>query len=116
MGSPKNYKRCRETYPESKNGYLRFINRAVSDKPGFVEFADSGNSGASVKGATTSHVLQNQKVPSVRLEDAMLGMWDSVALVKIDVQGHEPFAIRGMSRWLQSRAAPPFVIFEFGVG
>jgi FkbM family methyltransferase len=92
------------------NGFeqrLRVVHAAVSDRPGSLSFHELGPYG---------HVLQDGQggttVEALTVDDLLgrLG-WDGVALVKLDVEGSEVAAVRGMAGLLGG-SRPPVVWCE----
>lgn len=82
---------------------------AASDRAGILPFVTVGSNG----GVITEHSL-NQNcsllVQSIVLDEA-LGSEPRIDFVKIDVEGHEPAAIRGMQALLQRHR--PKIVTEF---
>lgn len=93
-----------------KNG---FTNQAIypyaaSDQTGILRFTTVGSNG----GVVTEH-SRDQKhyllVQSVVIDDSMSDQ--PIDMVKIDIEAHEPFAIRGMEKLLKKHR--PKIITEF---
>ncbi|MGI9319230.1 MAG: FkbM family methyltransferase [bacterium] len=81
----------------------------LSDSAGKVGFNPTAD-------ACTSHVDTMAKsetvdlfINSARLDETL--PWAPYAMVKLDIEGYEPFAIRGASRWLD-RGTPPVLQIE----
>lgn len=91
------------------NGFdrLHVVHAAVSDRPGTVQFCANGPFG----------LIHVASVHSPRIEvravtvDALLAEvgWTTVDLLKMDVEGSEVAAVRGMSGLLARPDAPPLV-------
>jgi FkbM family methyltransferase len=93
------------------NGFqkLHVIHAAVCDERGSAEFCSHGPWGHM---ATPATGWPGVTVPAVRADDLLEQQgWDTVRLVKLDVEGSEVRAVRGMRRLLQ-RSDAPVVIFE----
>ena len=92
----------------ARNGFsnLRVVHAAAADRTGSVRFHESGPWGHVVKGNRTA-----PRVRSVRLDELIDVRGTRMALIKLDVEGFEPFAIDGMSRLL-SREDAPAVLYE----
>ena len=93
---------------------VRVHAEALSDVGGTAtihRFAgDEGNHGmASLFAGDGAAAAVSVEVPTVRLDDALVGT--SPALIKLDVEGAESLAIRGMTGLLKS-PRPPAVILE----
>lgn len=102
--SPRNAELLRRS--AERNGFrgLRVIHAAVADRPGTLRFHVAGPYG---------HVVGNDggpgvKVRAARVDDLLdeLG-WERPDFIKLDVEGSEIAAIRGMSRRLSRPDAPP---------
>jgi FkbM family methyltransferase len=91
-------------------GSITLINKAVADCEGEVPFYEStdGNSGLSSMRDIGSPSNERVMVP-VTVLDAMLGSLPSVTLIKMDIEGAEMKALRGM-RALIERDHPVLVI------
>jgi FkbM family methyltransferase len=88
---------------------IRVANVAVSDFSGTLEFIQAGPFGL-VANPTLSD--RTTLVPAVTGDDLLAQMgWDCVDLIKLDVEGSEVAAVRGMPRLL-SRADAPAILFE----
>ena len=121
------YLRLREQFDDDP--YVRIVNACVSDKAGTSQLyraADSssmiqkevtGNAQAAAKAAKANgdgkDALSVETVTTVTL-DALLGVLDlydkTVGLIAIDVQGHEPFVLRGAKETIRRHA--PMIMYE----
>ena len=88
---------------------LVVVHAAVSDENGQLEFSAHGPWGH-VATPRTGHPAKT--VPARRVDDLFREHgWDTVHFVKLDVEGSEIRALRGMQQWLDRPDAPP-VFFE----
>jgi FkbM family methyltransferase len=90
------------------NGFrkLHVLQAAVGDQSGTVEFSVFGPFGHI---ATPASGFASITVPAVRVDDVLDQRgWDDVRMVKLDVEGSEIRAIRGMRKLLQKDDAPLF--------
>jgi FkbM family methyltransferase len=87
----------------------QLLNVAAADRPGELEFASMGPWGqVSCEGIDRPTV----RVDAVRIDDLLQDLgWDNVEFIKLDVEGYEVRAVRGMARLLSRADAPP-VYFE----
>jgi FkbM family methyltransferase len=86
---------------------LKVIWAAVSDRSGVLEFVPAGPYGVIANPATNSSTIQ---VPAITVDGLLAELgWDRVDWIKMDVEGSEIAAIRGMSRLLARADAPPIV-------
>jgi FkbM family methyltransferase len=82
---------------------------AVGADNGPVDFSCHGPFGHV---ATLATGMPTIRVPRVRVDDLLAERgWDHVHLIKLDIEGSEIAALRGMPKLLSSRAAP-IVLFE----
>jgi FkbM family methyltransferase len=88
-------------------GRLQVVHAAVSDRPGSVSFRELGPYGHVLDGGEGGTMVEALTV------DELLGRlgWDAVDLVKLDVEGSEVAAVRGMARLLGG-SRPPVVWCE----
>lgn len=95
---------------DASRGSIALVNKAVGDCEGEVAFYEStdGNSGLSSMRDIGSACKERVIVPVVVL-DSMLGLLPSVRLVKMDIEGAEVKALRGM-RALVERDHPVLMI------
>ena len=99
------------------NGFdqVQLIRAAASDREGIVELRTDASTSNSATPAASGERLRagsatTVRVPAVVLDDA-LGNLDRLDVVKIDVSGMEPRALRGMQRTLER--FQPALIAEF---
>lgn len=95
----------------SQNNFDRItvLQAAVTDHPGVLEFVPGGSFGLIANPAVQSPSIQ---VPAVTVDSLLADMCcDRVNLVKMDVEGSEVAAVRGMSHLL-AHATPPAIVFE----
>jgi FkbM family methyltransferase len=99
------------------NGFaqVRLIRAAASDRTGEIVLRTSATtSNAATAKASGERLLADdsttQTVPTVVLDDALAGL-DRLDVVKIDIAGMEPRALRGLSRMLERFR--PVLISEF---
>lgn len=95
----------------TQNGFERMtvFEAAVTDRPGYLEFVPAGPFGLVANPAVEWPSIQ---VPAVTVDDLLAEIgWDWVNLVKMDVEGSEVAAIRGMSHLL-AQADAPAIVFE----
>ena len=107
--SPRNAELLRISAEHNKFADLEIVHAAVSDERGTVAFEGSGPWG---------HVARPDEdgcaatLPSVRVDDLLAErVWNGVRFVKLDVEGSEIRAIRGMPNLL-GRADAPMIFFE----
>lgn len=95
----------------TKNGFdqVQIVSAAASDRPGNLDFVQAGPYGLVATPVVKSPTIQ---VPAVTVDEllAELGC-DRVDLIKMDIEGSEVIAIRGMSRLL-TRTDAPSVFYE----
>jgi len=105
--NPRNYRRCLENVALNNARNITVLNRGLSDVSGMVELAyDSLMPGAgSAEGAIRQQITESVpdvrtvRVPVVALDEALPGPPPS--LVKIDIEGMEYKALRGMELTLR---------------
>lgn len=107
-GSPRNVALLRESARRNVFTNLRVVHAAVGNRAGTIEFFDDGAHGrVSVPGEDGATV----SVPEVTVGDVLAELgWRPVAFVKMDVEGSEIDAIRGMSAVLEADA--PAILYE----
>lgn len=108
-GSPRNVALLRESIRRNYFADARVVHAAVSDRIGTVEFLDDGARGrVTVPGDDGASI----GVPAVTLTELLAELnWGPVAFVKMDVEGSEIKAIRGM-RYMLEQAAAPALLYE----
>jgi FkbM family methyltransferase len=95
------------------NGFdrLRVVHAAASDREGLLSFCPCGPHGH-VVGAVEPADLPRREVRALAVDDLLADLgWQRVHIVKIDVEGWEPQAVRGMARLLAGDDAP-MLLFE----
>lgn len=93
------------------NGFheLHVLHAAAMDEATEVTFTSNGPWG---RVTTGDDAMPDTTVPSVTIDEVLYEFgWGGAAFVKMDVEGSELTAIRGMRRLLTGPAAPP-VLFE----
>jgi FkbM family methyltransferase len=106
--SPRNAEFLRASARANDFGSLRVVEVAVNDAPGVVRFRHEGAWGQITDGWAPGVVeVQAQPVSEILREDDV----GRVDLVKLDVEGSEIAAIRGMHDLLAAPDAPP-VMYE----
>ncbi|MGI8983960.1 MAG: class I SAM-dependent methyltransferase [Acidimicrobiales bacterium] len=107
--APRNVALLRESIRRNHFTGARVVHAAVGDRPGTVQFFDDGAWGrVSVPGDEGATV----DVPAVTIVDLLAALrWGPVAFVKMDVEGSEIEAIRGMRDMLEQADAPA-ILYE----
>ena len=94
----------------ARNGFdgLRVVGCAASDAPGMLRFVQAGPYGLVANPIVKDS--ETVEVSAIAVDDVLteLGI-DSVDLIKMDVEGSEVRAVRGMARLLARADAPPIV-------
>lgn len=106
--SPRNVRLLRRSAARQRFGdRLRVIGAAVSDRPGSLRFFEAGPYGHVAVSSQEDGVVE---VPAITLDQLVrdLGL-GAVAAIKLDVEGSEPAAVRGMAGLLTGPAAPLLV-------
>jgi len=108
--------RARENLAQNQLGF-KVYELALSDTNGEVRFECHGavDSGAHVVVNGSSSQADTQVVPRSTFDEFLLQHGDPafpVALVKIDVEGHENSVLRGMQKFFIEKR-PPLVMFEY---
>ncbi len=90
--------------------HVSVVPYAATEKQGFIDFKYS------VRNPTAAAVVSNGvfgsiKVPCVTLDETIRPMRDLHTIMLIDVEGHEPFVMRGALKLV--REALPLIIFEY---
>ena len=99
--------RLHETLALNRIQNIELISSAVGENPGELAF-EGGDEDA------TAHISERQgavsgRVSVVRLDDILDGR--PYAMAKLDIEGYEPFALRGMKRHL-AKGNPPLFLIE----
>ena len=90
---------------------LEVINAAVSDEEKVLDFCVAGPWG-SVANPAMEKQFESIPIPAVRVDDVIRQRnWQTVDFVKLDVEGSEVRALRGMSNLLEQDDAP-IIYFE----
>lgn len=106
--SPANAVLLRASAARNAFAHLRVVHAAVSDAPGSVSFLPHGPWGH----VGAAHDQGSVEVPAVMVDDLLSELgWGTPTFVKIDVEGSELRALRGMSATLH-RPDAPAVLFE----
>jgi hypothetical protein len=88
---------------------MRVVHGAVTDRPGIVQFMPNGPHGVVF---TPSVDLPSVAVPAVTVDQILREIgWPRVDFIKMDVEGSEIAAVRGMRHLLARRDAPP-ILYE----
>jgi FkbM family methyltransferase len=105
--SPHNVRLLEQSVRENGFDDVRVVSAAVSDRPGRLRFVEMGPFG---QVCDDDYGGPSIDVRAVRLDDLLEEIgWDRVHYLKIDVEGAELAAFRGMERLLSSSAAPTIV-------
>ncbi len=107
--SPYNASLVKASIARNQFDRVKIITAAVSDAPGALEFVEGGPFGF-----VANPVMQGNKtqVPAVTLDALLADLgWPRVDVIKMDIEGSEVAAIRGMSRLL-ARDDAPLIIYE----
>ena len=100
-------RRIRETCAKNRLENVQIIGSAVGERTGEIPF-DAGNEDAISHVAAAGETFDS-RVPVTRLDDFLDG--SPIAMAKLDIEGYEPFALRGMSRHLAD-GNPPVLLIE----
>lgn len=94
-----------------RNGFedrMTLIHAGISDRPGTLEFSVDGPYGHVATGPTGHPIT---RVPAVRGDDLLARIgWDTVDYIKLDVEGSEVAALRGLAKLLARPDAPPIFV------
>jgi FkbM family methyltransferase len=104
--SPRNVALLRSS--ASRNGFhrMRVIHAGVSDGAGTLRFCPFGPYGHVIS-PTTAHYTEIE-VRAETVDGLLLELgWDRVDFIKMDIEGSEVAAVRGMGRLLSRPDAPP---------
>ena len=86
-------------------------NVCVGEEAGEVVMACDGASESGLAHVATSETMNTVTVSAVRLDDALDGLLGKIAYLKMDIEGFELFALKGMPELLQSEN-PPLIQIE----
>ncbi|MDE6592818.1 MAG: FkbM family methyltransferase [Oscillospiraceae bacterium] len=93
----------------AKNGFdITAINKAVSDHTGTIRFFENGP-----EGYVGNNIIDEKclvEIPATTLDDELKEIkkkYDSINLIKMDIEGSEVAAIRGMKIFLKEYNYPP---------
>lgn len=121
--SPRNADLLGESLRRNGFGRARVVHAAVSDRPGTVAFQPAGPYGHVVApGADPGEGEGVVHVEALAIDDLLDRVgWDCVDFLKLDVEGSELAALRGLARRLARPDAPPvfvesngFMLGQFG--
>lgn len=107
--SPRNTALLEESVRRNRFERMRVVQAAASDRSGTIDFCPFGPFGHI---ATPATQLPRMPIRALRIDDLLdeIG-WRKVAFIKMDIEGSELAAVRGMTRLLGRPDAPP-VLFE----
>lgn len=106
-GSPRNVRLLRESVVRNDFAHVTVVHAAAGDRPGTVQFVDDGPWG---RVSTADGDAATVAVPAVTLTELLAELrWGPVAFVKMDVEGSEIEAVRGMKGILERPDAPVLV-------
>jgi FkbM family methyltransferase len=105
--APRNVRLLEAGIRENSLDRVRVVSAAVSDRPGVLRFLANGPFGQVCGDGYTGPCIE---VPAVTLDGLLDEVgWDRVDSVKIDVEGAEIAAFRGMTELLDRKDAPVIV-------
>jgi FkbM family methyltransferase len=105
--APRNVRLLEAGIRENGLGRVRVVSAAVSDRPGVLRFVANGPFG---QVCGDDYPGPSIEVPAVTLDGLLAEVgWDRIDFVKIDVEGAEIAAFRGMSELLGRKDAPTIV-------
>lgn len=93
------FKQLREEIDLNKLENVAIHNLAVSDVTGFVSFNETTDDCTAHVSPDPSADQSRLSVRAVRLDSHLPD--DTYAMMKMDIEGYEPFALRGTSEWLR---------------
>ena len=106
--SPRNAALVRKSVEANEFDNVTVVHAAVSDQPGELEFSAYGPYGHIASTATN---LPTVRVRALTVDELLAEHgWDSVKFIKMDVEGSEISALRGMSKLLNSDSAPTILL------
>lgn len=107
--SPSNVALLNASVNRNRFKNVRVVTAAVSDSPGTVEFVQAGPYGLVANPAINAPVI---RVPTMTVDELVAELeWERVDFIKMDVEGSEVAAVRGMSGLLV-RADAPAILCE----
>ncbi len=107
--SPRNAELLRASAQQNDFTQLQIFQQAVADRAEIVTFLPAGPYGLIAQAETDAPTIQ---VPAEPVDDLLARMgWQQVDFIKLDVEGYEVNALRGMSQLLRQPHAPP-IFFE----
>ena len=108
-GSPRNVRLLRASVAANDFAHVTVVHAAAGDRSGTVQFVDEGPWG---RVSTSDDGGSTVPVPAVKVADLMAELrWGPVAFVKMDVEGSEIEAVRGMRSVLE-RPDAPAILYE----
>jgi FkbM family methyltransferase len=116
--NPRNYARCLENIRLNNLTNVNVFNRGVSDQAGIIELiydplmpgAGSGEQAIAQQISSSVRTFQKLLVPIVRLDDDIaLNDLPKPDFIKIDIEGMEFLALKGMERTLRERHPELFI-------
>jgi FkbM family methyltransferase len=107
--SPINAALLRESARENRFEQIRVVSAAVSNRAGRLEFIHGGPYGLV---STPALDYPTISVPAITVDELLAEIgWESVELIKMDIEGSEVAAVQGMTQLL-TRADAPSIVFE----
>ncbi|NEQ40211.1 MAG: FkbM family methyltransferase [Okeania sp. SIO3I5] len=104
--SPENARLIEASIQKNNFHNMRLVHAAVSDKPGTLDFFALGPFGY-VSNSKADNTFQSVKVSAMTVPQILNDLnWDRVDFIKMDIEGSEVAAIRGMSDLLARKDAP----------
>jgi FkbM family methyltransferase len=106
--SPQNVALLRQSVEQNALSNVQVIWAAIDERSGPVEFVEFGPYGHI---ANPHFIRPTIPVPALSVEEVLdeLG-WDGVEFIKLDIEGSEVAAIRGMGRLLAGQGAPSILV------
>jgi FkbM family methyltransferase len=111
--SPRNTELLRASVELNQFSQLLICHAAAADEPGILRFFANGPYGHVRRPPMAD--ISNVIVPAIRIDDLLDEIeWERPDFIKLDIEGFEPTAIRGIHRRLVRPDAPP-LYFESNV-
>jgi FkbM family methyltransferase len=107
--SPKHADLLRRGVRRNDFKQVQVVNAAVSDRPGVIQFHPDEQWGMIAYSGMQGPTVEVQALTGDGLLDRV--GWDCVEFIKMDIEGSEAAALRGMGRML-SRADAPVLLYE----